>query len=57
MEVNVTEAIKETYPRIPWELETDPFGSADNTLGTAVIDHKYVVKEVKTVAVYQQNKG
>ena len=47
--MNFTEAIKETYRRIPWELDAEPFGSADHTLGTTVIDHKSVAKVVKTI--------
>ena len=27
-------AITELYPRITWEMVEDPFGSADNTVGT-----------------------
>jgi hypothetical protein len=30
----------EIYPRIPWELVVDPLGSAEHTLGTAVINYR-----------------
>jgi len=43
--------------RIPWELDAEPIGSADHTLGTTVIDHKPVAKVVKTLAVQRQSKG
>jgi hypothetical protein len=32
--INLKVAIIEMYPRLPWELEANPFGSAEHTVGT-----------------------
>jgi len=30
------------YPRIPWELVTDPLGSAEHNFGSTAIRHYYI---------------
>jgi len=30
------------YPRIPWELVTDPWGSVEHTLGTSDLTASYL---------------
>jgi hypothetical protein len=57
------------YPRIPWELVTDPLGSAEHNFGSTAIRHyyifwKFMMKEANIRYCYvsgnyvdRQNKG
>jgi len=46
LNIKFSVAITEMYPRIPWELDMDPLGSAEHTLRTTVFNgtvlHLYI---------------
>jgi len=37
--VNFKVAIRDKYPRIPWELVADPLGTAEHTLWTSALPY------------------